>query len=186
MSSPDTHPHVAIVGGGYAGMAASVTLAEQGVRVTVYEAGPVLGGRARRGDIQDTALDNGLHILVGAYRETLRLIAQVHPHAGNAPLPLLRMPLDWYVHQHLHLRAPRLPAPLHLAAALFLAKGASFGECWAAARMMRALQGTNFSLPRDTTVSALLHSHAQGPVLTEHLWQPLCVAALNTDRKSVV
>ena len=186
MSSPDTHPHVAIVGGGYAGMAAAVTLAEQGVRVTVYEAGPVLGGRARRVDIQDTALDNGLHILVGAYRETLRLIAQVRPDAGNALLPLLRMPLDWYVHQHLHLRAPRLPAPLHLAAALFLAKGASFGECWAAARMMRALQGTNFSLPRDTTVSALLHSHAQGPVLTEHLWQPLCVAALNTppDRAS--
>ncbi len=174
---PDTLPHVAIIGGGYAGMAAAVTLAEQRVPVTVYEAGPVLGGRARRVDIQGTSLDNGLHILVGAYRETLRLIAQVHPAPADA---LLRFPLEWYVHQHLHLRAPRLPAPLHLAAALFTAKGASFGECWAAVRMMRALQGAKFSLPRDTTVSALLASHAQGPVLTEHLWHPLCVSALNT------
>ncbi len=173
----DTPPHVAIIGGGYAGMAAAVTLAEKGVRVRVYEAGPVLGGRARRVDIQGTLLDNGLHILVGAYRETLRLIAQVHPSPAST---LLRFPLDWYVHQHLHLRAPRLPAPLHLAAALFTAKGASFSECWAAVRMMRALQSAKFLLPRDISVSALLASHAQGPVLTEHLWNPLCVSALNT------
>ncbi len=173
----DTPQHVAIIGGGYAGMAAAVTLAEQRVPVTVYEAGPVLGGRARRVDIQGTPLDNGLHILVGAYRETLRLIAQVHPAPDSA---LLRFPLNWYVHQHLHLRAPRLPAPLHLAAALFTAKGASFSECWAAVRMMRALQRANFALPHDTSVSALLVAYAQAPVLTEHLWNPLCVSALNT------
>ncbi len=159
-------------------MAAAVTLAEQRVPVTVYEAGPVLGGRARRVDIQGTALDNGLHILIGAYRETLRLIAQVQ--SPSAASPLLRMPLDWYLHQHLHLRAPKLPAPLHLAAALLTAKGADWRERWAAIRMMRALRGVNFRLPLDTTVSDLLQTHAQGPVLTQHLWNPLCVSALNT------
>ena len=150
---------VAIIGGGYAGMAAAVTLAEQRVPVTVFEAGPVLGGRARRVDINDVTLDNGLHILIGAYRETLRLIAQVHPSPASA---LLRLPLDWYLHQHLHLRAPKWPAPLHLAAALLTAKGASFGECWAAVRMMRTLRNSKFQLARDTTVSALLAAHAQG------------------------
>ena len=174
---PDIPKHVAIIGGGYAGMAAAVTLAEQRVPVTVYEAGPLLGGRARRVPIHDAALDNGLHILVGAYRETLRLIAQVHPAPDSA---LLRLPLDWYLHQHLHLRAPRLPAPLHLAAALFTAQGAGWSERWAAIRMMRALRGAKFRLPRDTTVSALLAHHQQGPVLTQHLWNPLCVSALNT------
>ena len=173
--------HIAIIGGGYAGMAAAVTLAEQRIPVTVFEAGPVLGGRARRVDINGVTLDNGLHILIGAYRETLRLIAQVHPAPERA---LLRMSLDWYLHQHLHLRAPKLPAPLHLAAALLTAKGASLRESWAAVRMMRALQRTNFQLPRDTTVSALLHAHAQGPVLTQHLWMPLCVSALNTPPSS--
>jgi squalene-associated FAD-dependent desaturase len=174
---PETPARVAILGGGYAGMAAAVTLAERGVPVTVYEAGATLGGRARRVEINGVTLDNGLHILIGAYRETLRLIAQVQPSSANT---LLRMPLDWYLHQHLHLRALKLPAPLHLAAALLTAKGASLRECWAAIRMMRALRSVNFHLPRDTTVSALLRDHAQGPVLTQHLWMPLCVSALNT------
>lgn len=174
---PDSLKHVAVIGGGYAGMAAAVTLTEQQVPVTVYEAGAILGGRARRVEINDVALDNGLHILIGAYRETLRLIAQVHPSPTSA---LMRMPLDWYIHQGLHLRAPRLPAPWHLLAALLAAKGAVWGERWAAIRMMRALRGANFQLPGDTTVSTLLTAHAQGPILTQHLWNPLCVSALNT------
>ena len=174
---PDTPTQVAIIGGGYAGMAAAATLAGQRVPVSVYEAGPVLGGRARRVDINGVTLDNGLHILIGAYRETLRLIAEVHPAPADA---LLRLPLDWHVHEHLHLRAPKLPAPLHLAVALLTAKGASLNEAWRAVRMMRALQATQFKLPRDTTVTALLQAHAQGPVLTQHLWMPLCVSALNT------
>jgi squalene-associated FAD-dependent desaturase len=168
---------VAIIGGGYAGMAAAVTLAERRVPVTVYEAGATLGGRARRVEINGVTLDNGLHILIGAYRDTLRLIAQVQPPSVHA---LLRMPLDWYLHQHLHLRAPKLPAPWHLAAALLTAKGASLTECWAAMRMMQALRRAKFLLPRDTTVRELLQAHAQGPILTQHLWMPLCVSALNT------
>ena len=169
--------HVGIIGGGYAGMAAAVTLAEHQVPVTVYEAGPVLGGRARRVTINDVTLDNGLHIVIGAYRETLRLIAQVQPAAASA---LMRLPLNWYLHRHLHLRAPMLPAPLHLLIALLTARGANWHERWAAIRMMRALRGANFRLAYDTTVSELLKLYAQGPILTQHLWMPLCIAALNT------
>jgi hydroxysqualene dehydroxylase len=174
---PDNPLHVAIVGGGYAGMAAAVTLAAQQVPVTVYEAGPVLGGRARRVESNGVALDNGLHILIGAYRETLRLIAEVRPSPAQA---LLRLPLDWYMHAHLHLHAPALPAPWHLLTALLTAKGTSWGERWAAIRMMQALRSAQFQLPRDTTVNDLLASHRQGPLLTQHLWGPLCVSALNT------
>ncbi len=174
---PNNTQHVAVIGGGYAGMAAAVTLAEQRVPVTVFEAGPVLGGRARRVELNGIALDNGLHILIGAYRETLRLIAQVTSASTNT---LLRVPLDWHMHQGLQLRAPRLPAPLHLVAALLTAKGAGWGERFAAIRMMRALREANFQLPADTTVSALLGAHKQGPILTRQLWNPLCVSALNT------
>ena len=173
----NTPRHVAIIGGGYAGMAAAVTLAEGGVPVTVFEAGAVLGGRARRVEIGGVALDNGLHILIGAYRETLRLIAQVNASPDSV---LMRLSLDWTIHQHLHLRAPALPAPLHLLAALLTAKGTNWGERWAAIRMMRALRSAKFQLAYDTTVSVLLAHHAQGPVLTQHLWMPLCISALNT------
>lgn len=174
---PDHAQQVAIVGGGYAGMAAAVTLCERGVPVTVFEAGPVVGGRARRVEINGVALDNGLHILIGAYRETLRLIAQVHPRSNEA---LLRLPLDWYQHQHIRMTAPKLPAPLHLAAALFTARGVPFRESLTAARMMQALRKSRFRLEQDTTVSALLAAYHQGPVLTQYLWHPLCVSALNT------
>ncbi len=168
---------VAVIGAGYAGMAAAVTLAQHGVAVTVFEAAAVLGGRARRVTINDTALDNGLHILLGAYSETLRLMAVVAPYR---PEPLLRLPLDWHIHRQLRLRAPALPAPLHLAAALLTARGLSFSDKLAAARFMQAIKARHYRLAQDCTVAALLAEYMQPVVLIEYLWGPLCVAALNT------
>lgn len=172
---------VAIVGGGYAGMAAAVTLAERGVPVTVFEAASSLGGRARRVDWNGVVLDNGLHILIGAYRETLRLVALVNRDAGNA---LRRLPLDWHIHERFRLRAAPLPAPWHLALGLLTAHGAGFGERMAAAVFMRTLRNTGFRLAQDITVSELLRRHRQGAAVTRHLWHPLCIAALNTPAQT--
>jgi squalene-associated FAD-dependent desaturase len=167
---------VAVIGGGYAGMAAAVELAGRGVPVTVFEAAPALGGRARRVTVNDTALDNGLHILIGAYSETLRLIDKVAPKRDS----FLRLPLHLNVHPHFHLRAPKLPAPLHVAWALFTAKGLRFDDKRAAARFMNAMKACSYRLKQDCTVEALLAEFKQPVVLIEHLWGPLCVAALNT------
>lgn len=168
---------VAVIGGGYAGMAAAVTLADAGAAVTVYEAGPHPGGRARRVIVNGVALDNGLHVLVGAYRETLALIEKTHPHPQAA---FTRLPLDWRVHARFRLKAAPLPAPLHLAIGLLLAEGAPWRERLAAMRFMRSLEAAQFHLEREGTVSALLAQHAQGPLFTRHFWEPLCLAALNT------
>ena len=169
--------NVAVIGGGYAGMAAAVTLAEKRVPVTVFEAAKTLGGRARRVEHRDLALDNGLHILVGAYGETLRLMRMVG--ADPARL-LLRLPLTWRVHRHFSLAAPRLPAPLHLLAGLMGAVGAPLPERLSAARFIWRMRRRGYVLTRDTTVSSLLADHSQGPALTRLLWRPLCVSALNT------
>lgn len=168
--------NVAVIGGGYAGMAAAVELAGRGVPVTVFEAAPGLGGRARRVTVNDTALDNGLHILIGAYSETLRLIDKVAPKRDS----FLRLPLDLQIHNQFHLRAPKLPAPLHVAWALFTAKGLTFDDKRAAARFMNAMKASAYHLTQDCTVEALLTEHHQPIVLIEYLWAPLCVAALNT------
>jgi len=117
--------HVAVVGGGYAGMAAATTLAAQGIRVTVFEAAKQLGGRARLVEYRSTAIDNGLHILIGAYRETLRLITLVNPNAADA---ICRTPLEWRIHGEFHLAAATLPAPFHLLAGFLLADGLSIRE----------------------------------------------------------
>lgn len=67
---------VIIIGGGLSGLAAAVELAFQGAHVSLFEQSPKLGGRcysyidSTTGDI----VDNGQHLLIGAYRNTLRYL----------------------------------------------------------------------------------------------------------------
>lgn len=170
--------HVLIIGGGYAGMAAAVTLADAGQRVTVLEAARTLGGRARRVEINGETLDNGQHLLIGAYRTTLRLIEQVRP-AGD-PAPLLRLPLTLSSPDGFHLSCPAWPAPLHLAVGLLRARGLSLGDKLAAARFMAIARRVKYRLVRDLPLAELLRDCAQPDNLIRRLWEPLCIAALNT------
>ena len=169
--------HVAVVGGGYAGMAAATTLAAQGIRVTVFEAAKQLGGRARLVEYRSTAIDNGLHILIGAYRETLRLVTLVNPNAADA---ICRTPLEWRIHGEFHLAAARLPAPFHLLAGFLLADGLSVREKFSAIRFLASLRARRYALDIDTSVELLLDQHRQSEKLRRVLWRPLCVSALNT------
>ena len=169
---------VAIVGGGWAGLAAAVELSEAGVSVTVFEAAKQIGGRARSVHTHGHALDNGQHILVGAYRETLRLMRKV----GLDPeRQLKRVPLELsYPGAGFRMRLPRLPAPLHLAIGLLGTRGSSLSEKLAAGRFMHKLQACNFDLDADSTVAELLDRHEQVGRLRQYVWEPLCLAALNT------
>jgi squalene-associated FAD-dependent desaturase len=158
---------VAVVGAGYAGMAAAVALAERGVPVTVFESGPVPGGRARRVKTEGREIDNGQHILVGAYAELLRLMKLV----GVPSSALLRMPLELRYADGFLLRGARD----------FLFSGRiPFREQVAAVRFFMSLKRHSFKLPQDISVSALLRQHRQDGVLGHYLWRPLCVSALNT------
>jgi hydroxysqualene dehydroxylase len=169
--------NVAVIGGGYAGMAAAVTLAERSVPVTVYEAGKAPGGRARRVEHDELTLDNGLHILIGAYVETLRLMQLV---GADPDRQLLRLPFTWNVHEQFSLKAAALPAPLNLLGALLVARGISWTERLAVARFLLAMRRANYRLPRDMSVASLLARERQGAASARLLWKPLCVSALNT------
>ena len=169
--------NIGIIGGGYAGMAAAVALAARGIPVTVFESAKQLGGRARGVLHNNTPLDNGQHLLLGCYRETLRLIEQV---GGNIEQDFLRQPLQLDLHGQFSLKAPRLPAPLHLLVALLGAQGLSLTERLNATRFMLTLRRMNFHLPHDVTVAELLAQQGQDADLTFKLWEPLCIAALNT------
>jgi hydroxysqualene dehydroxylase len=167
---------VAVIGGGYAGLAAAVELSRAGVPVTLYESAKILGGRARRVEYHDTLLDNGQHLLLGAYHELLRLLALV----GVEEHTLLRSPLKLAVPGKFQLAAPHLPAPLHLIFALLSAQGLSYAERLAAARFMLTLKLSNFKLDMDISVTTLLAHYGQTPALRRYLWEPLVSAALNT------
>ena len=164
---------VAVIGAGYAGIAAAVELVRAGVAVSLFEANRVAGGRARRVEYRDTLLDNGQHLLLGAYRETLALMKTV----GVPERALHRFPLTLVIPGRLDLRAPRLPAPLNLAVALMRAKGLAGKDCLAAFRLGSRLHGNDGS---GLTVDQFLQKHEQTPALNALLWGPLCVSALNT------
>ena len=171
---------VAVIGGGWAGCAAAVELTHAGKYVTLYEATRSLGGRARRIDMQGMALDNGQHILIGAYTESLRLMRQVgvNPDEAMLRVPLqMRYPPDT---NGMDFIAPKLPAPFHLLFALIKATGLMLEDKLALARFMSAARWMGWQLHNDCSVSELLERFEQTSKLNRLLWVPLCVSALNT------
>ena len=78
----------------------------------------MLGGRARGVDYHGVRLDNGQHILLGAYHETLGLMDRIGVRDA-----VLRLPLALSVPGQFALKTPALPAPLHLLLGLLNAQG---------------------------------------------------------------
>jgi hydroxysqualene dehydroxylase len=167
---------VAIIGAGYAGLSAAVELARAGIQVTVFEAGRTLGGRARVVEKDGHRIDNGQHILIGAYTETLRLLRFLRV----PPSRLIARPFTLHVPGRLDFRAASLPAPFHLAVGLLKSRQMSWADRFAIIRMMRSLKRMRYELAQDCSVSQLLADTKQTPMLIELLWEPICVAALNT------
>ncbi|CAM4059251.1 hydroxysqualene dehydroxylase HpnE [Kerstersia similis] len=174
---------VAVIGGGWAGLTAALALRDAGLaRVTVFEAGQGPGGRARRIEHPGfpAGLDNGQHILLGAYHDTQALITRLRRDAPERPL--VRYPLHLEsLDGSFKLRAPpHLPAPLHMLLALAGARGLSLAARWQAVRLMLTLQRWRWQVPADWSVEQLLKRLRQGPALRQRLWHPLCLAAMNT------
>ena len=178
---------IAVIGGGWAGCAAAVELAQHGFRVALHEAAAALGGRARAVQTDGLPLDNGEHLLLGAYTETLKLAATLHDGESESPwtmAPLSIRPFAPGQRNALALRARNLPAPIGLLAGLLGASGLSWRERFATIRWFARQRGAGFRCPARTTVAELL---AGLPArVRDDLWAPLCLAALNTppDRAS--
>jgi hydroxysqualene dehydroxylase len=180
--SPGERGRVAIIGAGWAGCAAALTLARAGTRVTVFEAAKIAGGRARRVEKDDRSFDNGQHLLLGAYTRSLAIIRSLHGDQidqviDQRPLALVAALGNA---EPIAIQAQRLPAPFHLLHALLSAKGLSLTEkisvcAWCA----KTLYGKfDESLTPALTVAELIADHPRRA--RAWLWEPLCVAALNT------
>jgi squalene-associated FAD-dependent desaturase len=169
----------AVAGAGWAGCAAAVELARKGVQVTLFESSRTLGGRARAVEVQGRTLDNGQHIMLGAYRDTLRLMKLT----GVAPAEaFLRLPLQmrYPPGQGMDFVAPRLPAPFHLAVALLRATGLDRDDKLALARFSTSARWMGWKLHNDCSVLELMERFDQTERLFRLMWRPLCLAALNT------
>lgn len=173
---------ILVVGGGWAGLAAAVELRARGLPVTLIEAARAPGGRARSIGRGGRTYDNGQHLLLGAYRDTRALLRRLGVKEEEV---FARLPLELLIHDasygDLHLRAGRLPGRLHLVQALLGARSPGVAQRlrWLldASRLTRAPEST-------LTVMQWLEATGQARRLCRQLWEPLCLAALNTPAET--
>lgn len=171
---------LAIVGAGWAGLAAAVRATQAGHEVVLHEASRQWGGRARSLELKLTGgrtalLDNGQHIMIGAYRETLGLMREV----GVDPVQaLLRLPLTLRSPAGTGLALPDWPTPLDAAWGIATARGWGWRDKLSLLRHATGWQLRRFRCEETLTVQQLCEGLR--PAVMRDLVEPLCVAALNT------
>jgi squalene-associated FAD-dependent desaturase len=168
---------IAVVGAGWAGLAAAVRACGRGDEVALFEAAAMPGGRARSDGGDDHALDNGQHILLGGYGRALALMRTVGAEPEQA---LQRLPLALrYPDGDGFALPPGGPRMLAAARAIAAARGFTLRDRLSAVALARDWRRRGFRCDESLTVDALLDGVASRR-LRERLLEPLCVAALNT------
>ncbi|MFE7890120.1 hydroxysqualene dehydroxylase HpnE [Streptomyces sp. NPDC057412] len=174
-----------VIGGGLAGVTAALALADAGVRVTLLEGRPRLGGLAfsfRRGDL---TVDNGQHVYLRcctAYRWFLDRIdgAALAPLQERLDVPVVDLgkPEGRRLGR---LRRDPLPVPLHLGRSLAGYPHLSLAERARVGRAALALKGLDPADPAldDQDFGSWLAAHGQSPRAVEALWDLVGVATLN-------
>ena len=182
MPEPTTSP-VLILGAGLAGLSAAVRLAEAGRKVIVLEATRAGGGRAR--SFPDAAtgreLDNGQHLLMGCYRETLAFLRTIDSTDGIYFQRNLSVHMVKPGGKRMHLDCPALPAPLHLATGLLTMRGLGVLDKAAAVRAGLLLRGEVARPDDNETCDSWLRRLGQTPALRNAFWDPLIWGTLNDD-----
>jgi squalene-associated FAD-dependent desaturase len=169
-----------VIGAGWSGLACAVEAVRQGAAVTLVDAAPTIGGRARRVELrigdQDFTVDNGQHLLLGACTETIALMR----HLGVEPdRALLSQPFKVQYPDGWRLGAAAMPAPLHLALGLIGARQVPWRDRFALAAWVARQRRNRWQVVEDRPVAALLQS--QSEALVRRLWRPLCIAAMNAE-----
>ena len=177
-----------VIGAGFAGLSCAVALAERGVRVTVLEGKPALGGRAYSFEDPDTAdfVDNGQHVLMGCYNETLDFLKRIGAHSQLVFHEDLEIEMLAGPGQSAVLKTARLPGPLHMTAALLGYKHLSFAQRMSVMRGgLRMLAMRRFSDElRRLTVAQLMDRLGQSEHARRCFWYPLSIATLNDEPES--
>ncbi len=179
-----------VIGGGFAGLSAAVRLAGRGARVLVLEARSRLGGRATAFPDRETGdlVDNGQHVILGAYRETIAFLEAIDASGGVRFQSRLDVPMIDRDGRRSRLECPDLPAPLHLLAGVLEWDALSWSDRLSALRMAGPLRlarrelrpgATTIAASPGETVSQWLERNGQTPRICEMLWEPLALAALN-------
>ena len=168
-----------IVGAGWAGLAAAVAATQAGWHVQLFEASNIAGGRARslQQSFAGKPLDNGQHVLIGAYSQTLALMRTV----GLNPHKLLkRIPLDLRFADGQGLSLPNWPLPLNMITGLSRARGWTLQDKTSLVQTAWGWHRARFECDLTWTVAQLCDASGLSSRVMTQLIEPLCLSALNT------
>ena len=172
-------PDVRILGGGLAGLAAALRLAEAGARAEVIETRKNLGGRAtsfvdpRTGE----TLDNCQHVAMGCCTNYLDFCDAL----GATDLMQWTTCLNFIEAggRRSTIRPGPLPAPLHVADSFALAPMLTLAEKSAVARAMLAITLADPDAHARETFADWLAEHDQPARVLARFWDPVVVSACN-------
>lgn len=174
---------VIVVGGGYAGIVAATALAEAGLSVDLLESRGSLGGRAYSIPASETfpaPMDNGPHLFMGCYSETLRMLQRVGKDGAFHWIDPLA--LSWLTPggKKVSLKCAPLPAPLHLVWGLLTSSAFPWKEKISMGKALAVFSKKPFRIsPGVETVAQFLDATGQGPLARERFWGPVCDSVMN-------
>lgn len=173
-------PTSIIVGAGWAGLTCAYELSKAGHFVQIIEAAPQIGGRARGIRFNEHALDNGQHLVIGAYK-TLRSILRELNLQESELFKIMPMQLIVHSTKTLRLKLAKLPVPLNFGIGLLLARQIPWRDKLHIIKFISELQKIDYHLRHDCSVLECLKNYHQSSLVIEHLWEPIAVAAMTTS-----
>ena len=171
--------HIIVLGGGFAGIAATIKLTELGHRVTLIERRQKLGGRAFSFTDPTTGdtVDNGQHLFMRCYNATLELLQLLGIDNNIAFQKEFQIEFRHPQNGITTLRLPKnLPPPLNVLAGFLRFGAVGLKDILPLRKLKKELQR---ELPSDLSVAQWLTQCQQTNKMQEAFWNPLCLAALN-------
>lgn len=172
-----------IIGAGFAGLSAASFLAAGGFSAEVIEASPKPGGRAYSffDEKFGFELDNGQHLLMGCYTETLRFMKLIGAYDNLIIQKSLAVNYIDSKGNKYFLKSSSLPYPLNLLSALLDFKALTFNERISVIKFFSRLPFRHNSSFKNLSVREWLCKEGMSFNTISSLWELIAVSALNTN-----
>jgi squalene-associated FAD-dependent desaturase len=172
-------PATIVVGAGWAGLSCAYELCKAGHTVTILEAAPQIGGRARAIKYGELLLDNGQHVGIGAYQRMRQLIRDLGLQEQQL-FKILPQQLTLHGNKNFSLRFAELPAPFNLLVGVIFKSHIPWSFKIQICKFAYLIKKIDFRLSVDCSILEFLTSYHQSTKIINGFWIPLAVAIMST------